>query len=105
MLIALWKEENSIAGLVSQRLFGLLVRAAFVFEPLAPRAISYYLTRRLSELKRQGLILDYKTRTRRIGKFCYKIQIDLDLSQKQAKHFLDDLLSNRLKSVRRWLYG
>ena len=105
MLIALWKEENRIAGPVSQRLFGLLVRVAFVFEPLAPRAISYYLTRRLGELKKQGLILDYKTRTKRIGKFHYKIQIDLDLSQKQAKHFLDDLLSNRLKSVRRWLYG
>ncbi len=95
-------EESGIANSVSQRLFGLLLRVAFVFEPLAPRAISYYLTQRLKEWKKQGLISKFETRTRRLGKFHYKIEIDLDLTSKQALHVLDDLLPNKLKSVRRW---
>jgi hypothetical protein len=46
-----------------------MLRLAFVFEPLAPRAISYYLTRTLKEWKKQGLISEYEAKTRRLGKF------------------------------------
>jgi hypothetical protein len=80
-----------------------MVKGVFVFEPLAPRAISYYLTRTLKEWKKQGLISEFETRTRRLGKFHYKIEIDLDLTSKQTLHVLDDLFSNQLKSVRRWV--
>jgi hypothetical protein len=80
-----------------------MAKAVFIFEPLAQRAISYYLTRTLKEWKKQGLISEFETRTRRLGKFHYKIEIDLDLTSKQALHVLDDLLSNQLKSVRRWV--
>jgi hypothetical protein len=79
-----------------------MIRVAFFFEPLAPRAISYYLTRRLKELKKQGLISDFETKTRRLGKFHYKIAVDLDLTEKQANDVLGDLLPKQLKSVRRW---
>jgi len=77
-----------------------MVRAAFVFEPLAPRAISYYLTRRLKELKKRGLISEFETKIRRLGKFHYKIEVDLDLTSKQAHYVLDDFLPNQLKSVK-----
>jgi DNA-nicking Smr family endonuclease len=87
---------------VSERLFSLLLKAAFIFEPLAPRAISYYLTRRMREWKRQGLISEYKTRTRRLGKFHYKIEVDLGLTSKQAHTLLVELLPKQ-QSVRRWL--
>jgi hypothetical protein len=87
---------------ISELVFRQLVRAAFVFEPLAPTAISYYLARLLKRWKQQGLILGYRTRTRRLGKFHYKTQVDLELSQKQAVDLLDDLLLSKLKSVRRW---
>ena len=86
---------------VGERVFRRFLRAAFVFEPLAPRAISYYLARWLKKWKQQGLILDYKTRTKRLGKFHYRTRIDLDLSFDQAVYILGDL-SNRLKKVRRW---
>ena len=86
---------------VSERLFSLLLKVAFIFEPLAPQAISYYLRQRLRELKRQGLISDYKTRTRRLGKFHYKVEIDLGLTSKQAHNLLVDLLPKQ-QSVRRW---
>jgi hypothetical protein len=78
-----------------------MVKVAFVFEPLAPRVISYYLTQSLKEWKNQGLISEFKTKTRRLGKFHYKIEIDLDVTSKQALHVLDDLLPNQLKRVRR----
>jgi len=80
-----------------------MIRAAFFFEPLAPRAISYYLTRRLKELKKQGLISEFEAKIRRLGKFHYEIEVDFDLTAKQAHYVLGDLLPNQLKSVRRWV--
>ena len=88
---------------ISQRLFSLMLRAAFFFEPLAPRAISYFLTRRLRELKKRGVISEFKTKTRRLGKFHYKIEVDLDLTAKQAHYVLGELLPNQLKNARRWV--
>jgi hypothetical protein len=84
-----------------ERVFRRLIEFVLVFEPLAPRAISYYMRRRLGEWKRQGLISGYGTRTRRLGKFHYKIEVDLDLTSKQTLHVLRDLFPNELKSVRR----
>ena len=81
------------------------MRVAFVFEPLAPTAISFFLGRRLNELKEQGLISDYKSRTHRLGKFHYKIEIDLDVTSSQAQHVLNDLMPDQLNSVRRWVNG
>jgi hypothetical protein len=79
------------------------VRAAFVFEPLAPTAISFFLGRRLNEWKEQGLISDYKSHTQRLGKFHYKIEIDLDVTSSQAEHVLNDLMPDQLNGVRRWV--
>jgi hypothetical protein len=80
-----------------------MLRSAFFFEPLAPRAISYFLRRKLKELKEQGLISEFKTKIRRLGKFHYRIQIDFDLTEKQANYVLGELLPDQLKSVRRWV--
>jgi hypothetical protein len=87
---------------VREKLTGLLLRVAFVFEPLAPTAISFFLGRRLNELKEEGLVSDYKSRTRRLGKFHYRIEIDLEVTSSQAQHILNDLLPNQLKAVGRW---
>jgi hypothetical protein len=84
-----------------ERVFRQLIEFILVFEPLAPRAISYYMGRRLREWKQQGLISGYKTRTRRLGKFHYKMEIDLDLTSKQTLHVLRDLFPNQPKSGRR----
>jgi hypothetical protein len=88
---------------ISQGLFSLLLRGAFFFEPLAPRAISFFLTRKLNEFKEQGLISDFETKIRRLGKFHYRIEMAFDLTEKQANYVLDELFPNQLKSVRRWV--
>jgi hypothetical protein len=90
--------EMASAG---ERVFGRLIEFILVFEPLAPQAISYYMRRRLSEWKQQGLISGYETRTRRLGKFHYKIEVDLDLTAKQTLHALGELFPNQLENVRR----
>ena len=91
-----------MSSAVNQRLMGLLVRIVFVFEPLAPQAISYYLRRSLGEWKKHGLVSDYKTRVRRLGKYHYTVEINLGVTGKQAAHLLSDLYPNQLGSVRRW---
>jgi len=94
-----------MSTMISQRVFSLMVKVAFVLEPLAPRVIFYYLTQRLKEWKKQGLISEFQTKIRRLGKFHYKIEVDLDVTSKQTLHVLDDILPSQLKSVRRWFNG
>jgi hypothetical protein len=86
---------------MSSRLFSLLVRFGFVFEPISSRFVSFFLGRKLKEWKNKRLIGDYKTKTRRIGKFHYKIYVDLDVTPKQASRILRDTLIQALKRIRR----
>lgn len=87
---------------ISRRLSRLLVRVAFVFEPLTPRLVSYYVGRTFKKWKQRNLILNYKTRTKRLGKFHYKTQIDVDLNSEQTAYILDKW-TNKLKNAGRWL--
>jgi hypothetical protein len=95
------REGENLSPVVSERLFGVLVRLAFAFEPLAPPAISFYLSRRLNQLKERGIIGNYKTRARRLGKFHYTVEIDMDLTGEQAFHVIDDMLPRQLKHLGR----
>jgi hypothetical protein len=73
--------------------FGL--RHAGFFEPFAPYGISYYVKGKLKEFKNQGRISAYKTRTKRLGKWHYMIEITADLTTDQIASILSDL-HNRL---------
>ena len=84
-----------MAAEISRRLYGLFMRAAFVFEPLTPRLLSYYMGRKFRKWKQQNLILEYRTRSRRLGKFHYKAQFDLSLSSEQTVYLLHKL-TNKL---------
>ncbi len=86
---------------VSERLFNVFLRFGFYLEPLAPPAISFFISRRLETLQQQGLISNYKANTKRLGKFHYKVEVDLDLTGKQAFYVIDDLLPRQLKRLRR----
>jgi ABC-type metal ion transport system substrate-binding protein len=76
------------------------IKYANFFEPLAKYGISYYLNGQLKKYKQQGLVSTYKTHTKRLGKWNYKIEVDLDLTPKQFIHVLNDLF-NQLKSIGR----
>ena len=72
----------------------LLIRLFSIVEPLTPRAASYYVGRNLRNWKNKNLILDYKMRTRRLGKLHYKIIVDLDLTPKQAGRILSQTVAS-----------
>lgn len=83
----------------------LRVRLVLLFEPISPRFVSFLLRRKLKEWKNEGLIDGYNTKTKRIGKFHYKIYLDLDLTSGQAGRILRDTLIQALKRIRRWYDG
>ena len=86
---------------VSESLVGsairVLLRVAFVFEPLAPTAITVLMNQRLHRFKEAGSIGEYKTHTKRLGKYDYRIQINLDLTGMQAVHLLGNLFPQTIK--------
>jgi len=95
-------EGVDIASLINPRTINFFFNLALVFEPLAPRAISYYVSRTLRDIKQQGLISDYKVKTKRIHKFHYRIWLDLDLTATQTHYVLAHLLPKRINFLRRW---
>jgi hypothetical protein len=93
---------------VSESLIGsavrVLMRVAFVFEPLAPTAITALMNQQLRRYKDVGAIGKYKTHTKRLGKYHYRIEMDLDLTGMQAAHLLGNLFPKQLSRFRRWFH-
>jgi hypothetical protein len=67
-----------------------------IFERFLPAFVSTFLERAMKALKTEGLIDDYRTRTVRTGKFHYRIDVRLILTEEQAKIILDDLVTKIL---------
>jgi len=82
--------------------FRVLLRVVFVFEPLAPTAITVLMNQQLHKFKDAGAIGNYKTKTKRLGKFHYRIVIDLDVTGMQTIHLLGNLFPKQLSGFRRW---
>ena len=97
------KEESVSESLIGSA-FRVLLRVIFVFEPLAPTAITILMNQQLHKFKDAGRIGNYKTKTKRLGKFHYRIEIDLDLTGMQAVHLLANLFPKQLSSFRRWFH-
>lgn len=96
---------NSQAS-ISESLIGSAIRVLFrtvlVFEPLAPTAITLLVNQQLHRFKDAEVIGRYKAHTKRLGKFHYRIEIDLELTGKQAVHLLANLFPQQLNRYRRW---
>jgi len=90
-----------MAAWIFERFVPLLIRLSFVFEPLTPRFVSFFLKRRLREWKDKGLINDYETMSERIGKFHYKIDVNFVLTREQARNILCDFVVKGLRKEER----
>jgi hypothetical protein len=53
--------------------------------------VSFYLSRQLSRLQKQGAFSTYTMHTKRIGKWHYRIEVELDLTPKQLAYLLHSL--------------
>ena len=96
--------RSSISESLIESAIRVLFRGVFVFEPLAPTAITLLVNQQLRRFRDAGAIEKYKSRTKRLGKFHYKIEIDLDLTGRQALHLLSNLFPKQLNRFRRWFY-
>ena len=81
-----------------------LLEVAFRFEPLAPTAITVFMNQQLNRYKEGRIMGNYKTHTKRLGKYHYRIELDMDLTGMQATHLLANLFSKQLSRFRRWFH-
>jgi hypothetical protein len=95
-------QQESISESIIDSAVRVLLRVAFTFEPLAPTAITVLMNQQLHKYKNTGAIGDYKTKTKRLGKFHYRIEVDLDVTGMQALHILANLFPNQINRFRRW---
>jgi hypothetical protein len=96
--------QESVSDSLISSAVRVLMRVAFVFEPLAPTAITALMNQQLRRFKIAGAISNYKTHTKRLGKYHYRIEINLDLTGKQAIHLLGNLFPKQLSRFRRWFH-
>jgi hypothetical protein len=97
-------QQESISESIIDSAVRVLLRVAFTFEPLAPTAITVLMNQQFHKYKNTGAIGDYKTKTKRLGKFHYRIEIDLDVTGIQAVHILTNLFPNQISRFRRWFH-
>jgi hypothetical protein len=82
----------------------VLLRVAFSFEPLAPTAITMLINQQLRRYKEGKVIGNYKTRTKRLNKYHYRIELEIDLNGMQMTHLLANLFPRQLSKFRRWFH-
>jgi hypothetical protein len=83
-----------------ERFVPILARLFPVFERFVPVFVSYFLERILRAWKTNGLIGDYETRTIRIGKFHYKVDVSIVLTTEQVGTMLDYLGKEVLRRLK-----
>jgi hypothetical protein len=96
--------EESVSESLIESSVRVLLRVVFVFEPLAPTAITVLMNRQLRRFKEQGAVGNYKTRTKRLGKYHYRIEVNMDLTGMQAIHLLGNLFPSQFNRFRRWFH-
>ena len=96
--------NESVSVSILESTIRVLLRIVFVFEPLAPAAIVVAVNRQMRKYKAIGVIGNYKTKAKRLGKYHYRVEVDLDVTGMQAIHLLTNLFPNRLNRFRRWFH-
>jgi hypothetical protein len=84
----------------------VIFRVAYAFEPLAPTAITLYLSRTFDNWKTKRVITDYTINTKRIHRFHYLVFMDFTLTGVEVHYVLNHWLPNQVQQLtRRWNLG
>ena len=97
-------DEEPVSVSLVESAIRVLLRVLFVFEPLAPTAITVLMNQQLHRFKEAGAIGNYKTKSKRLGKYHYRVEINLDVTGMQTIHLLNNLFPNQLNRFRRWFH-
>ncbi len=90
---------------IVERLRPLFLRFLMAVEPLAPSFISLYLGRELQKLRLERLIDGYSAKTKRLGRYHYRIMIEVDVERHQASRLFDVIVADIVRIFRRWFFG
>ena len=96
--------EEPVSVSLVESAIRVLLRVLFVFEPLAPTAITVLMNQQLHRFKEAGAIGNYKTKSKRLGKYHYRVEINLDVTGMQTVHLLSNMFPSRLSRLRRWFH-
>lgn len=96
--------EESVSDSLVGSAIRVLLRIAFAFEPLAPAAITVLMNQQMHRFKEAGAIENYKTKTKRLAKYHYITEVDLDLTGMQAIHLLGNMFPGQFNRFRRWFH-
>ncbi len=97
-------QRESVSESLIESVVKVMLRIAFRFEPLAPTAIALLVHEQLHRYRDGGIISDYKTHTRRLGKYHYRIEVDLEVTGMQAAHLLANIFPKQLSRYGRWFH-
>jgi hypothetical protein len=97
-------QDKSVFGSLVSSVVRVMLKVAFRFEPLAPTAISLLLYQQLHRYREEGIISNYKSHTKRLGKYHYRIEVDLDVTDRQALHLLANVFPKQFRRYGRWFY-
>jgi hypothetical protein len=97
-------QKESVSESLMESAVRVLLRVAFAFEPLAPTAITVLMNQQLHRYKEGGIVGNYKTHTKRLGKYHYRIEINLDLTGMQAYHLLGNIFPKQFGRFGRWFH-
>lgn len=64
------------------------------FEPAIPVFATYFLSKELERWEKEGSILNFKIKTGRVEKRHYTLDLELDLTEEQARKKLSNLPDN-----------
>jgi hypothetical protein len=96
--------EESVYDSLMGSAVRVFTKIAMEFEPLAPTAITLIVNRQMHRYKERGIVTNYKTHTKRLGKYHYKIEMDLDVTGRQAFHLLGNIFPKQFMRFRRWFH-
>jgi len=97
-------QRESVYGSLTGSAVRVLLRVAFAFEPLAPTAITVYMNQQLHRYREGGVVGGYKVHTKRLGRYHYRIEMDLELTGMQAMHLLGNVFPKQLSRYGRWFH-
>ena len=88
--------------MVFERLTGWVMKTGFrMFEPILPVIITYFLSKKMKEWEDKDLIQSFKVKVSRVAKLHYILDLDVYLTDEQARDGMLDILDKSSIRMRR----
>jgi hypothetical protein len=97
-------QKETVSESLMEAAIKVFTKIALEFEPLAPTAITLIVNRQMHRYKESGIVTNYKAHTKRLGKYHYRIELNLDLTGRQAFHLLGNIFPKQFIRFRRWFH-